>query len=403
MSQGRLDDGRVTAWWFAQQGLEARRKKSPVSVLSTSGWVHTAGGQGPYLSLLARAGLQRAEVDASIASGEMAEVPSVRGCTMLVPAQDVALSLCAARAPHETRLQGVRAQCDWGGRELYRLCETVLRALGRDSLLPEELAARVGPKAIRNLGEQGKKLGFATTLPIALAELQVRGQVRRLSVDGRLDSPRFRYRVWSKSPLGAASPSDPELQLELARRFFDWAGPATRDELAFWLGAGKKQAAAIIEELELDRVGDRLIAPRYAARLLEQPNVSGLRLLPFRDNLFAFRRGIAVFVDDPATKLLDWGKGTTTAGKAASLHQHAIVDGGRLIGVWDWDSSTQKIAWVTFQKPSTADRRALNAIVGDLQAMIGAELGDPKFYSLDNESNRKSRLSFIRSLSSKRA
>jgi hypothetical protein len=399
----RLDDSRLTAWWFEQQGLDNPSKKSAASVLSASGWVHTAGGQGPYLSLFARVGLGRAEVDAAIASESIVEVPSVRGCTMLVPARDVALALRAARAPHEARLRGVRAKCDLDRRELDRLCDTVLRTLGRDSLLPDELTARVGPRAIRSLGEQGKKLGFATTLPIALAELQVRGEVQRLSADGRLDSQRFRYRVWPKRPLEGASPSDQELELALARRFFEWAGPATREELAFWLDVGKKEAGAIVDELELDTVGDRLIPHSLAAQLMEKRPVAGVRLLPFRDNLFAFRRGIAAFVDDPATKLLDWSKGTTTAGKAASLHQHAIVDGGRLVGVWEWDRATQSIAWATFEKRSAADRRALEAVVERTQSLVRSDLGDVKFYSLDNEGNRKARLDFIASLSSKRA
>jgi hypothetical protein len=319
---------------------------------------------------------------------------------MLVPARDVALSLRAARAPHDARLVVARRTCELTDRELDRLCETVLGALGKEALTVDELVAQIGARAIRSLGEPGKKLGFATTLPIALAELQVCGEVQRVSTEGRLDTQRFRYRV-SRKRLSAPAPTEQEVHLDLARRFFDWAAPATRDELAFWLGVGKKQAGTIIDALGLIAWGDRFIW-RESARM-DKPRVTRLLLLPFRDNLFAFRRGIGVFVDDPGIALLDWGKGTTTAGKAASLHQHAIVDGGRLIGVWDWDRKVQKIAWAMFAKRSATELRALEAVIEQTQDLVRRDLADVRFYSLDNEGNRKRRLSFIRSLSTKRA
>jgi len=41
--------------------------------------------------------------------------------------------------------------------------------------------------AVRNLGEAGKKRGMTTTLPLALGQLQSRGDIRRVPEDGRLE------------------------------------------------------------------------------------------------------------------------------------------------------------------------------------------------------------------------
>jgi len=75
--------------------------------------------------------------------------------------------------------------------------------------------------AVRNLGEAGKKRGMTTTLPLALGQLQSRGDIRRVPEDGRLDHQRYAYVRWG---LEIPKLSDDELALELARRFFRWAG-----------------------------------------------------------------------------------------------------------------------------------------------------------------------------------
>ena len=98
---------------------------------------------------------------------------------------------------------------DWGGgngintpfkdAEIEKLCAEVLKVLAKGPLDPEELRKAAGG-AVRNLGEEGKKKGLATTLPVALSILQAAGEIRRVPVNGRLDQQRYRYALWRPNP-----------------------------------------------------------------------------------------------------------------------------------------------------------------------------------------------------------
>src|SRR5271165_1593143 len=73
--------------------MGASLEKNAAEVLSAAGWARSVAGVGPYLTLFSRAGLRRAEVDASLAAIEIHELPSARGCTYVLPASDYALAL----------------------------------------------------------------------------------------------------------------------------------------------------------------------------------------------------------------------------------------------------------------------------------------------------------------------
>src|SRR5581483_3594567 len=98
-----------------------------------------------------------------------------------------------------------------------KLCDAVLGALARGPLEPEGLREATGGAA-RNLGPEGAKKGVTTTLPLALGELQRRGAIRRIPVNGRLDQQRYRYTLWQPNPLAQPRPADEETHTTLARR-----------------------------------------------------------------------------------------------------------------------------------------------------------------------------------------
>jgi len=90
----------LRAWWAARQGLlSVAPDQTPSAVLTRSGWARSVGGINPYLTLFSRAGIPRAA-----AAHTIHELPCVRGCTYVVPADDFALAkrprsiACAARS-----------------------------------------------------------------------------------------------------------------------------------------------------------------------------------------------------------------------------------------------------------------------------------------------------------------
>src|SRR5205823_3644042 len=113
-------------------------------------------------------------------------------------------------------------------------------------LKPSQIRDATG-SASRSLGEEGKKKGITTTLPLALGRLQVEGEIRRIATDGRLDQQRYKYTLWRPNPLAKFKLSLEDAFIELARRYFRWIGPATAAQFQAFAGLGVKTSKAAIE------------------------------------------------------------------------------------------------------------------------------------------------------------
>src|SRR4051812_10092026 len=89
-------DMKLGAWRSHRQGLDGSLAgQTAAEVLARTGWARSIGGAAPYLTLFARAGLRRTEVDAALANLEIHELPCARGCTYVVPGADYPLALAA--------------------------------------------------------------------------------------------------------------------------------------------------------------------------------------------------------------------------------------------------------------------------------------------------------------------
>jgi hypothetical protein len=124
-------------------------------------------------------------------------------------------------------------------KEVAKLCDVVLKALEQGTLSPDEIREGVG-KAARSLGEEGKKKGLTTTLPLALGKLQSTGEIRRVPLNGRLDQQRYRYTLWRPNPLVRFKLSPEETATELARRFFSWDRARHRRRFPGFRGIGSE-------------------------------------------------------------------------------------------------------------------------------------------------------------------
>jgi hypothetical protein len=394
-SKTAISADRLRAYWANRQGLGAGMKgESAGAVLARTGWARSVGGCNPYLALRDRAGLSRAQVDQAVARLEIHELPSARGCTYVVPKEDYAVALRASQGHGDdatmamaTKYLGVTVK------EVDKLRDRVLTLLTRGPLDPAAIKEQLGD-AVRSLGAEGKKRGTTSTLPLALGYLQTRGLIRRIPVDGRLDQQRYRYAAWSPSPLGKKTIGDDELAMELGRRFFRWAGPATVTEFSKWAGLGMKVARAAAAELKLvpleGEEDERLLFPddREALLAIKEPKEPAISFVSLIDNLVHFHRDLAPRFDakDAERAVAKDGK-KVLVGALADLPYHPIVDRGRIVGLWDWDGVAGKLAWRTFSKNADVDRRV--AKEGDaLAAYVKSDLGDVRSFSLDNPEKR---------------
>lgn len=384
---------RLAAWRFQQQGLGGSATSWPPGrVLSSTGWARSIGGAAPYLILWARSGASRESVDQAAADASIHELPAARGCTYVVPRDDYALALQASGPPAEAgilqRHFGVSAE------ELEALGEAVLVALETGPRDPKELRAELGDR-VRNLGEEGKKKGITTTLPPVLGRLQTQGRIRRISANGRMDTQTYRYALWRPSPLEGAAMSPDEVDRELARRYFGWIGPCPIEDFAAFAGISGRRAKAAVAADGFDQVaeGVMLAEQRSAYDAFEPDPEPCVRFLSSLDGLLLLRRGLADVVADEDLGHEAMGeKQLRRLGDLRDLESHAIVDRGRLIGLWEFDAASGEVVYRTFSDPTEAVREQASTT----SCFIREELGDARAYSLDTPASRAPRVAWLR-------
>jgi hypothetical protein len=112
------------------------------------------------------------------------------------------------------------------------------------------------------------------------------------------------------------------------------------------------------------------------------------------------RRGLApiVALEDRGVKVLDWNGKPSPVGDAESLHHHAILSGDRLAGIWEWDPDARRVVYASFGRLTPSGARDLAEEADRVSNVIAEEIGDLKFYSLDNEKNRRVRLDAVEKL-----
>ncbi len=383
-------DTKLRAWWSYRQGLDGRLAgQSAREVLRQTGWSRSVGGASPYLTLFARAGLSRAAVDAELAKLEIHELPSARGCTYAVPAEHYALALKVGQDfSSKTELATAR-KLGVKDSEVEKLKAAILKALGSGPLEPDALKSAVG-NAARSLGPEGVKKGLATTLPLALGLLQSGGDIRRLPVNGRLDQQRYRYALWKPNPLAKWKLDGAASFTELARLYYGWIGGAALSEFQWFSGLGVKAAQAATAQLKLVALhGDLLALPEDAAAFakFQVPKKPHYVLTGSLDNIIHLRRSAGSLVEagDMSRELL-------RNGSVQDLTGHAILDRGRLVGLWHFDPEKDSIAWSSFVKRD----RALEEAVARTEAFVREDLGDARTFSLDSPKSRAPLIAALR-------
>jgi hypothetical protein len=76
----------------------------------------------------------------------------------------------------------------------------------------------------------------------------------------------------------------------------------------------------------------------------------------------------------------------------SDLPSHGLFDRGRLIGLWEYDTETESIAWASFI-PKNKD--LVNA-VEETEQYVRSELGDARSFSLDSPKSRAPRVETLR-------
>ena len=352
-----MDPRTIRAWWARRQGLDGSLLgRSASDVLALTGGVRSVGGANPYLALFARAGIQRAPIDSAANELSIHELPAARGCTYVVPAADFALALAAAREFSGSEMKTAR-KLGVTDQEVERLCAAVLSALSREPLTPDEIRLATGD-ASRSLGEEGRKKGLTTTLPLNAEAVHA----------------------------------------ELARRYFRWIGPATLAEFQWLSGLPAKVARAAVEPFGLVPLADgdeRLLSPEDRDSLLSFtfPKQPQYALVASLDGISHLRRNVKTLLEPPDAEIPVFSeKSVKPLGSLPDLPSHAILDRGRLVGLWEYDPDSQSIAWSSFVPVNQDLRQAVRR----MEEFIRTDLEDARSFSLDSPKSRTPRILHIR-------
>jgi hypothetical protein len=396
-----MDEAKIRAWWSYRQGFDGSLiGKTAAEVLERAGWARSVGGCSPYLTLHSRAGITREQADAAVAKLEIHELPSARGCTYVLPGSDFALGLKLGQGSGGEMKTAEKLGVT--KKEIEKLCESVLKALEKGPLDPNELREATG-KAVRNLGAEGQKKGLSTTLPVALGQLQASGDIRRVPINGRLDQQRYKYTLWRPSPLKNFKLSSGEAYTELARRFFTWIGPAAVAEFQAFAALGVKAAKEAVEPLKLEPLAagdDRVMLPGERAELeaFKPPKEPQYALVGSIDSISLLHLNLKPMLDPKDFDREFMAEKRTQA--LAELNyspNHAILDRGRLVGLWDYDQATESIAWASFVKKD----KALSDAVARTEKYVREQLGDARSFGLDSTKSRVPRIEALRKAAQK--
>ncbi len=372
------------------QRLDQRTEEPLDEIARAVAYPPAPGGTTPYLALHARAPrYERSLLDHAVFDEqELIELPFARHSTVLAPPADAPVVLAAARKGHDERVQPLVASGLVDAKKRARLAEAIVCALADGPLAADDLRSRLPEPLCVPFGERGRKTGFPSLFTFVLRELQLGGQVLRVQRDRRLDREGYLYAL-PRRPLAAPENRPVALAL-LAARYFRAFAPAHASAFAFWADASLTETRTAIADAGLASVpidGQKepaLLGPEQVDELHAfVPPVPGrLAFVPFRDPAVSGDRELKGLLPDAhrEVKLADWRGRLVPAGGGSAVHQHFLLSGGLITGLWEFDPIDRQVRFATFEPLPSRVKRAAEEIASDLAAWIVQELGSARFY-----------------------
>jgi hypothetical protein len=145
----------------------------------------------------------------------------------------------------------------------------------------------------------------------------------------------------------------------------------------------------------LEKGDDRLLLPDDRAKLeaFQPPSDPHYLLVSPIDSILLLRRDLQNMLDaKDRQREVFVDKGTKPLSTLDDLPSHAILDRGRVVGLWEYDTSSGSIAWTAFVKKT----HELNSAVGRMEQFVREQLGDARSFSLDSPKRRAPRVAALR-------
>jgi hypothetical protein len=150
-----------------------------------------------------------------------------------------------------------------------------------------------------------------------------------------------------------------------------------------------------LEPIEIASGDQRFFLPDDHAKFdaFKPPKEPSYSLLGSIDSLFMLRTQFEDALDPKdLERKVPVDSGMKNLGSLTDLPSHAILDRGRIVGLWEYDQATESIAWVPFVKKD----KALQEAVTRTENFVRDQLGDARSFGLDSPKSRAPRIAALR-------
>jgi len=322
---------------------------------------------------------------------KLVQMETLRGCTMLVPRSQAAVALRIRPRTYTELAKQARQQMPVTDVEMDRLKTKLLQELESGSKTAEQLQAAVPRILVKDFGPELKRIGFINSLSLALNLLKEEGRVLKIQTKRRLDSTDYSYILLSQllPEVAPFAMRNNEAWTRLAAQYFKSESPARSKDFAWWAGINVTDAIKGIEEVKpklvtiaVEGTKDEYLIPESDLQEFYDysPQESGFSLIPYRDT---FLKGQREIVDrflrvEHADKPFSRWKGKLINDPIAT-----VVRDGQVVGVWEWNESTEKIDLILFENTPKPVEKAIQKRAAALADFIRTDLGQTRLHGLD--------------------
>jgi hypothetical protein len=327
--------------------LLARADVDPVTAIERLAGMQAQYSPSPYIGLWSRlASFEREDLEAALAANLVYKATLMRGTLHLVSAREFDLYRLASRYPRHVWTEGL-AQLQSYGIDVDVLREEMLAALDERPLKKPELQRLFRHRIPAELPDW---VAFSVVVTV--------GATMNHHEDARFGH--FAGSRYRRAPIPEADPK--EAMRRVLTSYLAAFGPATRADIAQWLGRSVSVFSDTLDSLDLltitDEAGRKLLDLRHAPR--PDPDVEApVRFLPKWDNLLlAYERRERV-LPEPVRK--------TVIRKNGDVLPTFLVDG---MVAGSWDAPLKGRATMTLTPFSALPARVRRAVEREGEALL---------------------------------
>jgi hypothetical protein len=384
----------LNSWRMHRQYLDRPfESRSLLDLINTIGWIYSPGCSTPYLSLWARLPAFKTEDLNKLVFDErkLVQLETLRGCTMLVPRNQAAVALRIRPRTYTELVKQARPLMPVTDAEMDSLKIKVLQELEKGSRTTEQLQAAIPRNLHKDFGPELKRIGFVSSLSLALNLLKEEGRIIKIQTRRRLDSLEYSYILLSHllPEIDPFAMRNDEAWARLAAQYFRAESPARVKDFAWWAGINVTDAIKGIAEVKpklmpvaVEGSSDEYLIPESDLQefLNFTPLDAPFNLIPYRDTYLKGQREIVdrfLRVEHADKPFSRW------KGKLINDPIATVVRDGQVVGVWEWNESISDIDLILFESTPKPVEKAIRKRASALADFIRTNLDQSRLHGLD--------------------